>query len=87
MNRWYRHWITEGFTGLEVLARRHSGDGAHLFGSSVSIADVCLVPQLYNARRFDTDLGPFPTLVAIGAALATRADFASAVPEAQPDAE
>ncbi len=87
VNRWYRHWITEGFTGLEVLARRHSGDGAHLFGSSVSIADVCLVPQLYNARRFDTDLGPFPTLVAIGAALATRADFASAVPEAQPDAE
>jgi maleylacetoacetate isomerase len=87
VNRWYRHWISEGFTGLEVLARRHSGDGAHLFATSVSIADVCLVPQLYNARRFDTDLSPFPTLVAIGAALAARPDFASAAPEAQPDAE
>jgi maleylacetoacetate isomerase len=87
VNRWYRHWITEGFTGLEVLARRHSGDGAHLFGTSVTLADVLLVPQLYNARRFDTDLGAFPTLVAIGAALAVRADFASAAPEVQPDAE
>jgi maleylacetoacetate isomerase len=87
VNRWYRHWITEGFAGLEVLARRHSGDGAHLFGTAVSLADVLLVPQLYNARRFDTDLSAFPTLVSIGAALAARPDFASAVPEAQPDAE
>ena len=87
VNRWYRHWIGEGFAGLEVLARRHSGDGAHLFGASVTLADVCLVPQLYNARRFDTDLTPFPTLVAIGAALAARPAFAAAAPEAQPDAE
>ena len=87
VNRWYRHWITEGFAGLEVLARRQSGDGAHLFGTSVTLADVLLVPQLYNARRFDTDLGDFPTLVAIGAALAARPDFASAAPEVQPDAE
>ena len=87
VSRWYRHWITEGFAGLEVLARRHSGDGQHLFGARASLADVCLVPQLYNARRFDTDLTPFPTLVTIGAALAARPAFAAAAPEVQPDAE
>ena len=86
VNRWYRHWIAAGFTGLEVLAQRHSGDGAHLFGASVTLADVCLVPQLYNARRFDCDLAPFPTLVAIGAALAALPAFAAAAPELQPDA-
>jgi maleylacetoacetate isomerase len=86
VNTWYRHWVTEGFRGLEVLAKRHTGDGAHLYGTRVTLADVCLVPQLYNARRFDTDLSPFPTLVAIGAALDALPAFAAARPEAQPDA-
>jgi maleylpyruvate isomerase len=86
VDRWYHHWIREGFVGLESLALRHSGDGAHLFGSSVTIADVCLVPQLYNARRFRCDLAAFPTLTAIGAALEALPAFAAARPEAQPDA-
>jgi maleylacetoacetate isomerase len=85
VDAWYRHWVTEGFRGLEALAQRH-GDGAHLYGSSVMLADVCLVPQLYNARRFDVDLAPFPTLVAIGRALEALPAFAAARPEAQPDA-
>jgi maleylacetoacetate isomerase/maleylpyruvate isomerase len=87
VNRWYRHWIAAGFEGLEMLARRHSGDGAHLYGRSVTIADVCLVPQLYNARRFQCDLAPYPTLTAIGAALSASDAFDRARPEAQPDAE
>jgi maleylacetoacetate isomerase len=87
VNQWYRHWIATGFEGLEVLARRHSGDGQHLYGDQVTLADVCLVPQLYNARRFECDLQPFPMLVSIGNALAEIPAFAAAAPEAQPDAE
>lgn len=85
VDAWYAHWVGEGFRGLERLARRH-GDGAHLHGSSVTLADVCLVPQLYNARRFEVDLTPFPTLVAIGRALEALPAFAAARPDAQPDA-
>ena len=85
VDAWYRHWIHEGFRGLEALARRSGGDGAHLYGSSVTLADVCLVPQLYNARRFEVDLAPFPTLVAIGRALEALPAFAAARPETQPD--
>jgi maleylacetoacetate isomerase len=83
---WYRHWVAEGFRGLEQLAQRHSADRRHLFGASVTLADVCLVPQVYNARRFQCDLTPFPTLVAISSALDELPDFAAARPEAQPDA-
>jgi maleylacetoacetate isomerase len=86
VDTWYRHWIAEGFRALERLANDHSGDGRHLYGTGVTLADVCLVPQLYNARRFDTDLTPFPTLVAIGTALETLPAFAAARPEVQPDA-
>jgi maleylacetoacetate isomerase len=83
---WYRHWIAEGFTGLEELARRHSADRRFLFGAAVSMADICLVPQVYNARRFECDLAPFPTLTAIAAALEALPAFADARPEVQPDA-
>jgi maleylacetoacetate isomerase len=85
VDAWYRHWVGEGFAGLETLARRH-GDGAHLYGATVTLADLCLVPQLYNARRFEVDLAPFPTLVAIGAGLDALPAFAAARPEVQPDA-
>ena len=87
VERWYQHWIAAGFAGLEELARRHSGDGRHLDGGSVTLADVCLVPQLYNARRFHCELAPYPTLTAIGAALEALPAFAAARPEAQPDAD
>ena len=87
VERWYQHWIAAGFAGLEELARRHSGDGRHLYGGSVTLADVCLVPQLYNARRFHCELAPYPTLTAIGAALEALPAFAAARPEAQPDAD
>lgn len=87
VDRWYRHWIATGFEALETLSQRYSADGAHLYGDQVTLADVCLVPQLYNARRFQCDLAPFPTLTAIGEKLARLPAFASAAPEAQPDAE
>lgn len=83
---WVQHWIGEGFTALEALARLHSKDGRHSFGDGVTVVDICLVPQMYNARRFGCDLAPFPTLVAIDAHCRSLAAFRSAEPELQPDA-
>lgn len=87
VNAWYRHWITEGFKGLETQARELSGDGRYCYGDSVTLADVLLVPQIFNARRFETDLTPFPTLTAISAHLESLPAFAAARPEVQPDAK
>jgi maleylacetoacetate isomerase len=85
VNAWYAHWITLGFSALEQEARR-LGDGRHLYGDSVSLADVCLVPQMANARRYSCDVEPFPTLRAICAHLESLPAFAQAAPEVQPDA-
>ncbi|HEY6923663.1 MAG TPA: maleylacetoacetate isomerase [Steroidobacteraceae bacterium] len=86
VNEWYRHWIATGFRSLEEDAKRLTGDGRHLFGKSVTLADICIVPQMYNARRFQCDLGPYPTLRAICTHLESLPAFARAAPEAQPDA-
>jgi maleylpyruvate isomerase len=85
VNAWYAHWVTLGFTALEGEARR-LGDGRHMFGEHVTLADVCLVPQMFNAQRFRCDLSPYPTLNAICAHLLTLPAFARAAPEVQPDA-
>ncbi|WP_129781386.1 maleylacetoacetate isomerase [Peristeroidobacter soli] len=87
VNTWYRHWIGEGFRGLELQVAKHSSARRHCFGDSLSLADVCLVPQMYNARRFNCDLTPFPTLVAIATHLESLPAFDSARPEVQPDAK
>ena len=78
-DEWYRHWVREGFVALEALAAPRSG--AFLFGDSVSLADVCLVPQMFNARRFDVPLDEFPTLVRADAAACALQPFAAAHPE------
>lgn len=87
VNRWYRHWVSTGFQGLEQQVAQHSTAQRHCFGDRMSLADVCLVPQMYNARRFNTDLSPFPKLVAISTHLEALPAFATARPEAQPDAQ
>jgi maleylacetoacetate isomerase len=84
---WYRHWVAEGFRGLEVQAREYSSARRYCFGDAVSMADILLVPQMFNARRFDTDLTAFPTLVAISTHLESLPAFAAARPEVQPDAK
>jgi maleylacetoacetate isomerase len=86
VNAWYHHWIATGFRGLEEDAKRVTGDGHHMFGTAVTLADICIVPQMYNARRFKCDLEPYPTLRAICAHLESLPAFAKAAPEAQPDA-
>jgi maleylacetoacetate isomerase/maleylpyruvate isomerase len=87
VNAWYRHWITEGFNGLEAQVRRRSTAQRYCHGDAASLADVLLVPQMFNARRFETDLTPFPTLTAISAHLESLPAFAAARPEVQPDAK
>ncbi len=84
---WVRHWIGQGFRSLEELARRYGDGRRFLYGDSVSMADCCLVPQMYNARRYYLDLTPFPALVAIDAHLMGLPAFSTTRPEAQPDAE
>ena len=86
VDTWYRHWIDEGFRGLEEEAKRASGDGCHMLGTEVTLADVCLVPQMFNARRLNCSVDPFPTLRAICSHLETLPAFARAAPDAQPDA-
>lgn len=85
VDTWYRHWIAEGFRALEEEARRSSGDGRHMFGTEVTLADVCLVPQMYNAHRFKCNVEPFRTLCGICSHLESLPAFARASPDAQPD--
>jgi maleylpyruvate isomerase len=86
VNAWYRHWVTEGFRGLELQVARHSTNGNFCHGDAVSIADVCLVPQVFNARRFNVDLTSFPTITSISTHLESLPEFAAARPEVQLDA-
>jgi maleylacetoacetate isomerase len=86
VNAWYAHWVTRGLRALEAQVARLGSDGRHMFGGAVTLADVCLVPQMYNARRFRCDVTPCPTLLSICAHLETLPAFARAAPEAQPEA-
>ncbi|HEY9555077.1 maleylacetoacetate isomerase [Allosphingosinicella sp.] len=85
-NAWYAHWIAEGFAALEAMAAPRAG--RFLFGDTSTLADICLVPQMYNARRFDVPLDAYPTLVRADAE-ANRLDaFAAAHPDkVAPEAE
>jgi maleylacetoacetate isomerase len=74
---WYRHWVIEGFAALEAMAPENG-----LFGSDMpNLADVCLVPQMYNALRLETPLSAFPKLVRIDAALCALPAFMAAHPD------
>jgi maleylpyruvate isomerase len=83
IDAWYHHWVAEGFDALEALIE----PGPYAFGNTVTLADICLVPQMYNARRLKVPLERFPKLVAVDAACAKLAAFEQARPENQPDAE
>ena len=85
VKKWVQHWIGESFRSLEALLAESAGRCC--FGDDVTIADVFLVPQMYNARRFDCDLAPFPTVVRVADSLRALPAFARAAPENQPDAQ
>jgi maleylacetoacetate isomerase len=83
IDAWYHHWVLEGFAAFEALAK----PGPYCCGNTVTTADLCLVPQVYNARRLKVPLDTFPKIVAIDAACMALPAFDRARPENQPDAE
>lgn len=84
---WYRHWVATGLQGLEALLADHPSTGRFCHGDTPTLADCCLVPQLYNARRFQCPLDAYPTIQRIAAACETLPAFQQAAPEVQPDAD
>jgi len=83
---WYRHWIADGFAKLEADLTR-GGTGRFCHGDSPTIADCCLVPQVFNAQRYQSDLAPYPTVMRIFDACMRLEAFDRAQPSKQPDAE
>ncbi|HEX2216807.1 MAG TPA: maleylacetoacetate isomerase [Xanthobacteraceae bacterium] len=83
IDTWYAHWIRTGFDAIEHLIR----PGPYAFGSHITLADVCLVPQVANARRFNVPLDDYPKIVSVDAACLKLPAFDTARPEKQPDAE
>jgi maleylacetoacetate isomerase len=83
VDEWYRHWVTQGFDAIEALLR----PGPYALGAHVTLADICLVPQVFNARRFRVDMTKYPKITAVDAACLKLPAFDKARPENQPDAE
>lgn len=83
---WMRHWMEEGFRAFEALVVDYPGTGDFCEGATPGLADCCLVPQVYNARRFGVDMAPYPTITRIEAACLAHPAFDAARPENQPDA-
>jgi len=84
---WYQHWVTTGFTALEKRLIGEPWTGQYCHGDTPGFADIALVPQVANARRFKVDLGPFPTIRRIDEACSKLEAFQQAAPDNQPDAE
>jgi len=85
VDAWYRHWVELGLGALEHLVEPVAVERGMCFGDAPSLADLCLVPQMFNARRFACDLSAMPKLVAIDAALNKRPAFQAAAPDKQAD--
>lgn len=86
VQRWYEHWVATGFAAFEAMLEREGRSGAYCLGDTPGMADICLVPQLANARRFACDLSAFPRLTAIADRAAALDAFRSVAPAGQPDA-
>jgi len=86
VNAWYRHWIAEGFAMMEGFLVKHGKSGRYCLRDQVTIADCCLVPQVFNAERYKCDLSAYPTVMRINAECAKLEAFDKAHPWKQPDA-
>jgi maleylacetoacetate isomerase len=84
---WQRHWISLGFAAIETLLAGSRQTGRYGHGDTPTLADICLIPQLANARRVNLDLSPYPTILRIEQTALAHPAFAAALPAAQPDAE
>lgn len=87
MIAWYNHWIRLGFEALESMLANNPLTGAFCHGDTPGLADLCLVPQIFNARRHDLDMAPYPTISRVAAACDTLEAFLAAHPSRQPDAQ
>lgn len=87
INAWLHHWISRGLEAVEARLAAEPATGRYCHGAAVSLADCCLYPQVYAARRFGVDLAAFPTIARIAAECARVAAFAQAEPDQQPDRE
>lgn len=83
-DEWYRHWIADGFTALETTLKNNINTGEYCFGNTPTLADICLVPQMTNARRLNCELTPYPTLVRIDQACRAHPAFIAAEPGEDP---
>jgi maleylpyruvate isomerase len=84
---WSRHWITEGFAALEAMLAGSAHTGRFCHGDQPTLADCCLVPQVFNALRFEVDMARFPTIARIHANCSELEAFSAAHPSKQPDSE
>jgi maleylacetoacetate isomerase len=83
---WYPHWVAEGFRSLEAFLVGESRSGKHCLGSQFTMADVCLIPQVFNAQRFNCNLDPYPTVMRVFEAGAALPAVKKVEPSTQPDA-
>jgi maleylacetoacetate isomerase len=86
VNAWYRHWIAEGFRMMESFLDEHKKHGKFCFRDQVTMADCCLVPQVFNAQRYQCDLKPYPVTMRIHEECMKLDAFVQAQPSKQPDA-
>ena len=85
-DEWVKHWIADGLAAAEAMLADHPSTGTYCEGNVPGLADCCLIPQIYNARRFGVDMAPYPTLQRVEAACLALPAFDAARPERQPDA-
>ncbi|MBK6982157.1 MAG: maleylacetoacetate isomerase [Betaproteobacteria bacterium] len=86
-DRWYAHWVTEGLAAIEQMLEKRPGPGPFCLGKAPSLADVCLVPQVFNAWRFHVPVDPYPLVAAVVDACMKLPAFERSQPSKQPDAE
>ncbi|MFA5912894.1 MAG: maleylacetoacetate isomerase [Burkholderiales bacterium] len=86
VNLWYRHWIAEGLAGLEAYIAGAKSSGKYCYRDQVTLADCCLVPQVFNAQRYRCELAPYPEIMRIFAECMQLDAFIAAQPSSQPDA-
>ncbi len=86
VNAWYRHWIADGFAMLEAYLNRERRAGRYCYGDMVTMADCCLVPQVFNAKRYECDLAPYPTIVRLFDESMKLEAFSATQPSKQADA-
>ena len=86
VNAWYRHWIAEGFQMMEAFLAQEKKNGKYCYRDQVTVADCCLVPQVFNAILYKCELKPYPTVMRIHEACMKLDAFVLAQPSKQPDA-